>query len=185
MGKKSNKSPSDETEETTDDTEQKNQIIQNQKNKVSRLTDKIDELQSENNKLKQALKQRNREIDTKEDKFQRKSLRIKKDMRKDFVADVSKIRESLILAMENVEDDCNVSQGIEMTIEQMSSILDDYDVDIIDPSQGQEFDAKHHEVVDTSSSERHNQGEISKVQTVGYRIDEEVIRPAKVVTVKD
>lgn len=78
--------------------------------------------------------------------------------------------------LENAQKHLN-DEGLEMVIKQFKEILDQEGVEEI-PAQGQDFDPNLHEAVETTEGE--NANKIVKVLTKGYKIEDRVIRPAKV-----
>src|SRR3989344_1270764 len=69
-------------------------------------------------------------------------------------------------------------QGLEMVIKQFKDILTQEGVEEIE-TEGAQFDLQIHEAIEVI--EGPNEGSIVKVLTKGYKINDRVIRPAKVV----
>lgn len=72
-------------------------------------------------------------------------------------------------------------QGLELVIKQFKDILAAEGVEEI-AAEGQEFDPKFHEAIEAQVGEEDNK--VAKVLTKGYKIEDKVIRPAKVVVSK-
>lgn len=69
-------------------------------------------------------------------------------------------------------------EGLEMVIKQFRSVLATEGIEEIE-AQGAQFDPHLHEAVEVV--EGPDEGRVVKVQTKGYKINDKVIRPAKVV----
>ena len=72
-------------------------------------------------------------------------------------------------------------QGLEIVLKQFRDILQTEGVEEI-PAVGVQFDPHLHEAVETQAGEQENR--IARVLAKGYKIDNTVIRPAKVIVVK-
>ena len=69
-------------------------------------------------------------------------------------------------------------EGLEIVIKQFKDILTAEGVEEIE-AIGSEFDPNLHEAVETEQGEKDNM--VSKVVNIGYKMEDKVIRPAKVV----
>lgn len=78
--------------------------------------------------------------------------------------------------LENAQKHLN-DQGLEMVIKQFKDILTQEGVEEI-PAEGAQFDPKLHEAIEVIEGQ--NDGKIVKVAGKGYKINDKVIRPAKV-----
>jgi len=72
-------------------------------------------------------------------------------------------------------------QGIEMVLKQFKDVLTREGVEEIG-AEGETFDPRNHEAVETVEGEK--EGTVAKVLTKGYKIENRVVRPAKVVVTK-
>lgn len=82
--------------------------------------------------------------------------------------------------LENAQVHLN-DQGLEIVIKQFRDVLTSEGLEEIQ-SEGQEFDPNQHEAVEITNGEQNNL--ITKVINKGYKIEDKVIRPAKVVVTK-
>lgn len=91
--------------------------------------------------------------------------------------------EKFLPVLENLESAQNHlnDQGLELVIKQFKDILATEGVEEI-AAEGQEFDPKFHEAIEAQVGEEDNK--VAKVLTKGYKIEDKVIRPAKVVVSK-
>jgi|SRR3989344_6634180 len=91
--------------------------------------------------------------------------------------------EKLLPVLDNLEQAQSHlnDEGLAIVIKQFRDILTAEGVEEI-PAQGSQFDPHLHEAVETQAGD--NDNVVAKVLTKGYKIDNTVIRPAKVVVVK-
>lgn len=91
--------------------------------------------------------------------------------------------EKLLPVLDNLEN-ANVhlkDQGLDLVIKQFKDILNQEGVQEIE-AQGQEFDPKYHEAIDAEEGNEENR--VVRVVTKGYKIEDKVIRPSRVVVSK-
>ena len=86
--------------------------------------------------------------------------------------------DDLELALSSMEDDNGWTEGIRAIKYKFVNILENIGVSVIDDQK--DFDPRLHDAVLISSDENRDSGEISKVFSSGYKLKDEVIRPAKV-----
>ena len=91
--------------------------------------------------------------------------------------------EKLLPVLDNLENAQShlKDQGLEMVIRQFKEILNQEGVEEIE-AIGQQFDPNQHEAVEIA--EGPDEGRIARVVAKGYKIEDKVIRPAKVVVTK-
>lgn len=91
--------------------------------------------------------------------------------------------EKFLPVLENLESAQNHlnDQGLELVIKQFKDILATEGVEEI-AAEGQEFDPKFHEAIEAQVGEEDNK--VAKVLTKGYKIEDKVIKPAKVIVSK-
>ena len=82
--------------------------------------------------------------------------------------------------LENAQKHLN-DQGLEMVVKQFKDVLCEEGVEEI-PSEGSHFNPKFHEAVGVT--EGPDEGRIVKVMIKGYKINDKVLRPAKVMVEK-
>lgn len=91
--------------------------------------------------------------------------------------------EKLLPVLDNLENAQShlKDEGLAMVIKQFKDILTQEGVEEIE-ALGQSFDPNQHEAVETQEGE--NDNTVARVIAKGYKIEDKVIRPAKVVVVK-
>jgi molecular chaperone GrpE len=81
-------------------------------------------------------------------------------------------------ALENLESDENLSQGVEMILNQFINLLKKYGVEEID-ALGKKFDPKLHHGVSTEDTDE-EEDIVVEVFQKGYKLKDKVIRPSMV-----
>ena len=89
-------------------------------------------------------------------------------------------------ALKNLSEDVSDSdkEGIELTLKSFESALDKFGISPIYPISG-DFDPIQHEAVSVVKDEKHADNKIVEVMQKGWRLHERVIRPARVVVIKN
>ena len=89
-------------------------------------------------------------------------------------------------ALKNLSEDVSDSdkEGIELTLKSFESALDKFGISPIYPIS-EDFDPIKHEAVSVVKDEKHADNKIVEVMQKGWRLHERVIRPARVVVIKN
>ena len=89
-------------------------------------------------------------------------------------------------AINNFGDDSRSEdrEGIELTLKSFESALDKFGISPIYPIN-EDFDPIQHEAVSVVKDEKHADNKIVEVMQKGWRLHERVIRPARVVVIKN
>ncbi len=89
-------------------------------------------------------------------------------------------------ALKNLSKDVSDSdkEGIELTLKSFESALDKFGISPIYPIN-EDFDPIQHEAVSVVKDEKHADNKIVEVRQKGWRLHERVIRPARVVVIKN
>lgn len=122
--------------------------------------------------------------------------RAKQDMLKRFLDPLDGLRSASDLdVLDNVDDfkdrekeeletvTRGLYEGIENVINQFERILGDHGIEVIDP-EGEEFDPKEHEAVSVQETSEEEDNSIAEVLQIGYKGENRVIRPARVIVYK-
>jgi len=78
------------------------------------------------------------------------------------------------------EDGDGLRAGVEMVLKGLRETLDRNGIEVVDPS-GEKFDPNQHEALSTRPVEGTEGGTVVEVMQKGYRMGEQLIRPARVV----
>ena len=89
-------------------------------------------------------------------------------------------------ALSNLSEDVSKSdkEGIDLTLKSFESALDKFGISPIYPIS-EDFDPINHEAVSVVKDEKHADNKIVEVMQKGWRLHERVIRPARVVVIKN
>jgi molecular chaperone GrpE len=88
--------------------------------------------------------------------------------------------DNLERALEAAGDDEGLSSGVEMVLGGLRETLQRNGIEAVDP-KGEKFDPNQHEALSTMPVEGTEGGTVVEVMQKGYRMDEQLIRPARVV----
>ena len=84
---------------------------------------------------------------------------------------------------EKHEDASKFVEGFSMAVSLMEKTLSEYGLAVIDP-QGESFDAKYHEAIGYEEKSDCEEGTVINTIRIGYRIGENLLRPATVILAK-
>ncbi len=105
------------------------------------------------------------------------SLRGKSEMAREMIEAVDNLERALESAGESAD---GLAGGVEMVLRGMREALTRNRIETVDP-QGEKFDPTLHEALSTTPVEGTESGLVVEVMQKGYRIDEQLLRPARVV----
>ena len=88
--------------------------------------------------------------------------------------------DNLERALEAAGDDEGLISGVEMVLKGLRETLSRNGIEAVDP-KGEKFDPNQHEALSTMPVEGTESGTVVEVMQKGYRMDEQLIRPARVV----
>jgi molecular chaperone GrpE len=105
------------------------------------------------------------------------SLRGKSEVARELIEAVDNLERALESAGESAE---GLAGGVEMVLRGMREALTRNRIEAVDP-KGEKFDPTLHEALSTMPVEGTESGTVVEVMQKGYRIDEHLLRPARVV----
>jgi len=120
------------------------------------------------------------------DNFRR---RVQRDSEKQLQRGSSQVIEELLPVLDNFEramqaaaehDEKLLTSGVELVYNQLRDILKKRGLCEIE-AEGTAFDPNRHEAVLCQPSDRHDDGTVMQVLEKGYHLDDEVVRPSKVI----
>ena len=88
--------------------------------------------------------------------------------------------DNLERALETAESGDGLAAGVEMVLKGLRETLDRNGIEQVDP-KGEKFDPNQHEALSTMPVEGTESGVVVEVMQKGYRMEEQLIRPARVV----
>ncbi|WP_317988511.1 nucleotide exchange factor GrpE [Haloprofundus salinisoli] len=92
------------------------------------------------------------------------------------------VRDNLLRALDQ-EEGADIRPGVESTLKEFDRVLDDENVEPIEPDPGEAVDPQRHEVMMRVDSD-HPEGTVADVYQPGYEMAEKVIRAAQVTVSK-
>jgi len=183
------------TEEITEQEEQQ-EIKEKESNQedIEQLKNKVEKLEKENKELKNELKK----LEKEKDEFKEYSIHLKTKFEdyKDLVEKEKKqiklsttkmIIEKLLVPFEklklslNYKDEPEFVSAVEMVYKDMLKVFDSLKMKFIIPQKGDQFDPFEHDVVDKYETKEVNEYCVYDVQSIGYKLEAEVIKPARVI----
>ena len=97
--------------------------------------------------------------------------------------DLLQVRDSMERGLEVADDSATVESlrtGQELTLKMLAKVLQDHDLEMLDPA-GQPFDPEWHEAVTVMPSADVDENTVLEVLQKGFRLHDRLIRPAMVV----
>ncbi len=162
--------------------------------KVTEKEEELLKLRGEADSLKDLLQRRQADFDN----YKKRNAKMMEDSRKfaikDFAFDIILINDDLLRAIEasssvskeeGTSDETHQSfvEGVSMVSKRIEETFQDYGIEQIE-AEGQPFDPNFHEAVEIEMSEDVDVDTVTYVHQKGFRIDEMVVRSAKVKVAK-
>jgi molecular chaperone GrpE len=143
---------------------------------VDDLRERLDEREERVEELESSLKRTKADFQNYKKRQERRREQERRRATEDLVERLLDVRDNLARALD-VEGD--VREGVDSTLRQFDRVLDEEDVEAIDPAPGDEVDPQRHEVLMRVDAD-HPEGAIADVHRPGYEMGERVLRPAQV-----
>jgi len=105
------------------------------------------------------------------------ALRGKSEMARELIEAVDNLERALETAGESTD---GLAGGVEMVLRGLCEALKRHGIEAVDP-RGEKFDPNQHEALSTIPVEGSEPGVVVEVMQKGYRYEEQLIRPARVV----
>jgi len=185
-----NKEEKKEMDETIDETKEKESTQED----IESMKKKLEELEKENQELKGELEK----VENERDKFKDYSINLKarfedykdlveKEKKQLKLSTTKKIIEKLLVPFENLKlslnykDEPEFVSAVEMVYKDMLKVFDSLKLKFIIPQRGDQFDPFEHDVVDKFETNEINEYCVYDVQSIGYKLEGELIKPARVI----
>ncbi|WP_096391736.1 nucleotide exchange factor GrpE [Halopenitus persicus] len=157
---------------------------------VAELEDRVADLEAETEAqaaeiadLTDRLKRKQADFQNYKQRAKRKQESIKERAAEDLIERILPVRDNLQRALEQ-EEGADIRPGVESTLEEFDRVLDDENVEPIEPDPGTEVDPTRHQVMLRVDSDQ-PAGTIAEVFQPGYELGESVIREAQVTVSAD
>ena len=152
--------------------------------RVDGLEDQLDTREEELEDVTEKLKRKQAEFQNYKKRMEKRREQEKQRATEDLVERLLDVRDNLLRALNQEEADADdIREGVESTLRQFDRVLDEENVDVVEPEPGDEVDPHTHEVLMRVESDQPGDA-IADVHRPGYVMAEKVIRPAQV-TVSD
>ncbi|SDX87367.1 nucleotide exchange factor GrpE [Halobellus clavatus] len=133
--------------------------------------DRIEELES-------ALKRSKADFKNYKKRAKKRQEEIRERATEDFVGRIVSVRDNLVRALDQ-DEDADIRPGVESTLEEFDRILEEENVEAIEPESGSDVDPTRHEVLMRVDDEE-PEGTVADVYRPGYEMAGAVVREAQV-----
>jgi molecular chaperone GrpE len=123
------------------------------------------------------------EMDNLRKRLAREAEKSRKFALERIMKDLLHVRDSMERGLELANGSATVEsmrEGQDLTLKMLAKVLQDHDLEVIDPA-GQPFDPEWHEAMTVMPSEELDENTVVEVLQKGYRLHDRLIRPAMVV----
>lgn len=136
-------------------------------------------------RLRDALLRTRAEMDNLVKRNQREMDKARRFQHEGLMRDLLPVIDGLEQGLENAdEDDEKSREGLTLTHKLLLNTLENHGLDVIDP-MGERFDPEWHEAMSVQPSDDAEPDSIVMVLQKGYRLNERLLRPARVIVAKE
>ncbi|MCL1865409.1 MAG: nucleotide exchange factor GrpE [Spirochaetes bacterium] len=176
-----NNDASAECEDVIDDIKNIEDETSNQDEEIIRLNKEIDS-------LKDILQRRQADFENYKKRNAKMQEEFKKLAVKDFAFDIINVNDDIIRAIEasenisgkkDTETKASFIEGVKLISKRIEEILKKYGIEEIE-SENMPFNPAYHEALEIENSEHHEEDTVTKVYQKGFKLENHVIRSAKV-----
>lgn len=147
---------------------------------VEQLEETVDTLKEERDELKEKYLRKAADMDNLKKRHEEEKQKIRKYANKDVLADLLEVLDNFNRALDSMEFESDeVRDGIHMIHRQLEDVLENHDAEPID-AEGEPFDPNVHEAMMQEEVEGLDQQVVLDVFKEGYRLNDQVLRPAQV-----
>ena len=157
---------------------------------VASLRTRVEELESDlreererADELESKLKRKQADFQNFKKRQQQKTEDARRRATEDLVERLLDVRDNLVRALDQ-EEGADIRDGVETTLRGFDDVLDDENVETIEPEPGTELDPVHHEVLMRVDSDQ-PEGTVADLHRPGYEMAGKVLRPAQVTVADD
>lgn len=162
--------------------------VKNLENEVSDQEGEIIRLTKEIDTLKDLLQRRQADFEN----FRKRTVKLQEDYKKlaikDFACDIINVNDDIIRAIEvsenlsgqeSPETKDSFIEGVKLVSKRIEEILNKYGIEEIE-AESKPFNPNYHEALEIESSDAYGEDTVTKVYQKGFKLDEYVVRSAKV-----
>ena len=165
-----------ETDATTEDLVERIEATPTEE--VAREVDDLRERAAEVEDLEAQLKRKQADFQNYKKRAKQRQEEQEARATEDLVTRLLEVRDNLSRALDQ-DEEVDIRPGVESTLEEFDRVLDDENVDPIDPAPGDAVDPQRHEVMLRVDSDEPSDT-VAEVYRPGYEMGEKVLRPAQV-----
>jgi len=136
-------------------------------------------------RMREAMLRLKAEMDNREKRLEREMVKSRKFALEALMRDLVQVLDSMDQALASADADHAQAayEGLELTRKQALQVLTSHGLEVLDPL-GERFDPSWHEAMATQPSDEYEPDNVAKVLQKGYRLNERLIRPARVMVAK-
>ncbi|HMB39733.1 MAG TPA: nucleotide exchange factor GrpE [Wenzhouxiangellaceae bacterium] len=136
-------------------------------------------------RMREAMLRLKAEMDNREKRLEREMAKSRKFALEAVMRDLVQVLDSMdqALSSADAENAHAAYEGLELTRKQALQVLTSHGLEVLDPL-GERFDPSWHEAMATLPSDEFEPDTVAKVLQKGYRLNERLIRPARVMVAK-
>jgi molecular chaperone GrpE len=150
--------------------------------RVDGLEGKLDERDDEIEELESKLKRKQADFQNYKKRMEKRREQEQQRATENLVSKLLDVRDNLVRALDQ-DEDVDIRDGVESTLRQFDDVLEQENVDVIEPEPGTDVDPEYHQVLATVDSDQ-PEGTIDDVHRPGYVMAEKVLQEAQI-TVSD
>lgn len=136
-------------------------------------------------RMREAMLRLQAEMDNREKRLEREMAKSRKFALEALMRDLVQVLDSMdqALSSADAENARAAYEGLELTRKQALQVLTSHGLEVLDPV-GERFDPSWHEAMATQPSDEFESDTVAQVLQKGYRLNERLLRPARVIVAK-
>ncbi len=145
---------------------------------VEELEENLIEVEEERDEYESLAKKNKADFENYKKKQDERKERWQKEAQRELAEDLISVIDNFERALSMADEDSSIYQGVKMISDELMDTLEKRGLERID-AEGEEFDPRIHNAVDTEEHEEENK--VLEQKKPGYKHGEKVLRPADVV----
>ncbi len=147
--------------------------------RIAELESEIEVLKQENEQFLNKLQRSKADFANYRQRVNKEKFGLCRKYKKEVIQEILPVLDNLERALESCDREDDFFQGVKMIHKQICSVLQQEGVEVI-RTEDQEFDPEFHEAVEQLDTDEHESGKIIEEMQKGYLYQDEVLRPALV-----
>lgn len=152
--------------------------VEELRQEAEQLEDDLADAEDRVEELESSLKRTQADFKNYKKRAKKRQEEIQERATEDLVERLVPVRDNLLRALEQ-DENADIRDGVESTLEEFDRVLDEENVEVIDPDLGDEVDPERHQVMMRVDSDQ-PADTIAEVYRVGYEMADKVIQEAQV-----